>query len=86
MMRARTTYLPFQPIKMFILLPFFHQLYNCLKTDRFSVFFYPKKNLAQKTEIVPKNSKKYHKIPKCARKCHKKARNCDITHFLDKTA
>ena len=35
---------------------------------------------------MPKDAKKLHKVPKCAKKCHQKAQNGDITHFFDKAA
>ena len=40
---------------------------------------------AKKTQIVAKNAKQEHKVPKCAKKCHQKKLHRDITHFLDKT-
>ena len=35
---------------------------------------------------VKKNAKKYHIVPKCAKKSHQKEQNCAITYFPDKTA
>ena len=50
-----------------------------------------KSYLRQNSVKGPKDSnspikKKEHKLPKCAKKCHQKTRNRDITPFLDKTA
>ena len=43
------------------------------------------RNKTAKDPIVQKISKKLHKVPKCVKKYHQKARNCDINHFPEKT-
>ena len=40
----------------------------------------------QKDPNSAKKAKKLHKVPKCAKKCHQKAHNRNITHFCNKAA